>query len=93
MTVNDVHDADEEIRRVCSILESIANKHTPESAEYLAIRDAAYAYVLVQQHKVLKKAHQQLLLAAGGQLSEKMKADLRQHGIEPDDFDVEEILP
>ncbi len=84
------NDTDEEIRRVCSILESIANNYPPESDEHLAIRDAACAYSVVQQHKAVKKVYQQLILACRGQLPEETKARLRQHGIEPDDFDDED---
>jgi hypothetical protein len=78
---------DEEIRRVCSILESIAKNYPSDSDEALAIGDAAGAYILVQQRGALKKAYEQLLHASGGQLSDEMKAKLRRIGIEPDELD------
>jgi hypothetical protein len=46
---------DHEIRRVCSILESIAERYAAESDEALAIRDAALAYSVVQQRDSLRK--------------------------------------
>jgi hypothetical protein len=78
---------DEEIRRVCSILESIAKNYPADSDEAVAVRDAASAYIPVQQHQALTKRYRQLVLAAGGQLTDEMKHDLRRHGIEPDNFD------
>jgi hypothetical protein len=84
MTTNNT---DEEIQRVCSILESISKVYPSDSDEALAIRDAANAYILVQHHEALKKAYQKLLLALGGQLSDEMEAKLRSIGIEPDDLD------
>ena len=53
----------------------------------MAIRDAALAYTLVQQREALKKQYWQLRCTLGGQLSEEMEANLRRHGIEPDDLD------
>ncbi|MCE5268078.1 MAG: hypothetical protein LLG00_09355 [Planctomycetaceae bacterium] len=79
----------ERIRRVCSILESIACKYAPESNEALAVRDAASAYILVHQRESLRKAYEQLKAAEGGQLSDEMKAKLRRVGIDPDDLDEE----
>ena len=76
-----------EIGRVCGILKSIANRFSPDSAENLAIRDAALAFTIVHQHKQLKKSYEKLRTAFGGELTEEMKADLRRHGIEPDDLE------
>ena len=58
-----------------------------DSDEANAIRDAALAYTVVHQHDALKKAYERLRLAFGGDLTEEMKADLRRHGIEPDDLE------
>jgi hypothetical protein len=80
---------DQEVRRVCAILQSIAANYAPDSDEALAIRDAALAYTIVQQREMLQKQYWRLRLAFGGHLSEKVKADLRRQGIEPDDFDDE----
>ncbi|MFA6135649.1 MAG: hypothetical protein WC869_16695, partial [Phycisphaerae bacterium] len=78
---------DQEIRRVCAILESVAKNYTSGSDEATAIRDAALAYIVVHQREALKKAYSQLRRAFRGELSEDMKAQLRRHGIEPDDLD------
>jgi hypothetical protein len=78
---------DHEIRRVCSILEKLAQKCASDSEEALAIRDAALAYTVVWQHDVLKKKYLRLRAAFGGQLTDEMMSDLRRHGIEPDDLE------
>ena len=80
---------DKEMRRVCSILESIVKNYAPDSDEASAIRDAALAYTVVQQREALRKQYWRLRLAFGGQISEEMKVDLRRHGIEPDDLESE----
>jgi hypothetical protein len=80
-------DADKEIRRVCSILESIAKNYTPCSDEAAALEDAALAYIAVQQQANLEKQYSRLRLACGGNIPGEMKARLWRHGIEPDDLD------
>ena len=94
MSANDTPDSryeaiDKEMRRVCSILESIGKNYAPDSDEATAIRDAALAYTVVQQRNALRKQYWRLRLAFGGQISEEMKANLRRHGIEPNDFETE----
>jgi hypothetical protein len=93
MSTNDnaaTHGAiDKEVGRVCSILESIAKNYPADSDEAIAIRDAALAYTVVQQRDALTKSYWRLRLAFGGHISEEMKADLRHHGIEPDDLERE----
>ncbi len=79
----------QEIRRVCAVLESISLRFPPESEEALAIRNAASAFIIVQQNEKLKASYAKYLQAAGGVLSESMKDDLRRHGIDPDGFDEE----
>ena len=78
---------DAEIRRVCGILESVAKRFAPNSDECLAIRDAALAYTVVHLHEITKKSYEKFRLAFDGQLTEEMKADLRRHGIDPDELD------
>jgi hypothetical protein len=85
MTDQDPSDA--EIRRVCSILESISKAYHADSDEAKALKDAALAYIVVHQHDALKKKYQHFRLAVGGDLTDEMKADLRRHGIEPDDLE------
>ena len=80
---------DKEVRRVCSILESITKNYPADSDEATAIRDAALAYTVVQQQDALRKSYWRFRLAFGGHISEEMKADLRRHGIEPDDLEKE----
>ena len=85
MTDRDPSDA--EIRRVCAILESISKAYTVDSDEAKAINDAALAYIVVHQHDILKKKYLDLRLAVGGDLTDEMKADLRRHGIGPNDLE------
>ena len=75
------------MQRVCSILQVISKRYPADSDEANAIRDAALAYTVVRQHDALKKAYERLRLAFGGELTDEMKADLRRHGIEPDDLE------
>jgi hypothetical protein len=79
-----------DIQRVCDILASVANSFAPDSAEAIAIRDAAIAYTVVQFHGSMKKSYQRLRIASGSELTDEMKADLRRHGIEPDDLEEDE---
>ena len=76
--------------RVCAVLETIANRFPPDSAESLAIRDAALAYTVVQQHARLKAAYEKLRSAFDGVLTDELKSDLRRHGIDPDRLDDDE---
>jgi hypothetical protein len=57
------------------------------SDEADAIRDATLAYIVVHQHDTLKTRYKSLRLALSGNLTDEMKADLRRHGIEPDDLE------
>jgi hypothetical protein len=82
-----------EIERVCATLQSIAERFSPDSAEATAIRDAALAFTVVHQHEVMLKAYKKLRLAFDGELTEEMKADLRRHGIDPDDLDFDTGSP
>lgn len=66
------NDVDVDIRRVCSLLESIA------------IQDAACAYITVRQTKSLSDAYQSLKNGIGRELTDEMIATLRQRGIAPD---------
>lgn len=79
--------SDAEMQRVCAILETISKTYPVDSDEANAIRDAALAYTIVHQHEALKKNYKKLRLAFGGNLTDEMKADLRRHGIEPDDLE------
>ena|ERR1700722_3916394 len=83
--------ANDEIERVCSVLEKLARKCAPGSEEEKAIRDAALAYQVVWQHDILKSSYLRLRDSFGGELTEEMKADLRRHGIEPDELEDAEV--
>jgi hypothetical protein len=85
MAVND------EIERVCSVLEKLARTCAPGSEEEKAIRDAALAYQIVWQHRVLKRNYLRLRDSFGGELTYEMKADLRRNGIDPDELEDAEV--
>jgi hypothetical protein len=76
-----------EVERVCSVLEKLARTFAPGSEEEVALRDAALAYTVVWQNNLLKRKYSQLRGAFGGQLTDEMRADLRRHGIEPDELE------
>ena len=80
-------ETDAEIRRVCSLLESIAQQYPDGSPESVAIADAAQAFILVRQHHSLAKAYRQLKAAWNGDLTDEMLAKLREHGIDPSDLE------
>ena len=85
--MTDQEPSDAEIRKVCAILESIYKAYPADSDEAKAVRDAALAYIVVQQYDNLRNKYRDLRLALGGDVTEEMKADLRRHGIEPDDLE------
>ena len=87
--MTDQDSSETEIRRVCAILESISKAYPAGSEEAKAIRDAALAYIVVHQHDALKTRYKSLRLALGGDLTAEMKANLRRHGIEPDELNDE----
>ena len=83
-------DSEAELVRVCSILESIAKQYPSDSEEARTIGDAALAWIAVHQHKALRRSYDKLRMACGGSFSEEVKADLRRHGIDPDELDSED---
>ena len=80
----DQNDPDFELRRDCSILESIALTYAEDSAERRALHRAAEAYLLVYQRRQLLVSFAKLLHAHNGTLPESVKADLRRRGLDPD---------
>jgi hypothetical protein len=83
---DNVESCEENIRRVCSVLESVAEQYSPNSDEETAIRDAASAFIAVSLHDNLKWAYRKLLTASNGSLRPEVESDLRRHGIEPNDL-------
>ena len=81
---------DDEVARVLAILEKIAATFPPESEQSLAIRDAAWAFSTVQRHKGMKASYDKMRIASGGELTEEMKAQIRSHWIDPDDFEYDD---
>lgn len=83
-----------DLHRMGAILESIAARFPPDSEEASAIRDAALAYSVVRMHRATRESYEKLRAAFDGELTEKMKADLRRHGINPESLgDVEAETP
>jgi len=83
---------EDNIRRVCDVLGTIASQYPSDSAESLAIRDAALAYHTVQLSGWMKRSYDKLrdaLTSGDGELTDEMKDRLRSFGIDPDEFDEE----
>jgi hypothetical protein len=80
---------DDELRRTCEILESIASRFEPASPEHQAIREAASAYTFVHQRRALLSAYQNRKQAGGGELTPQMAEVLRSMGLDPDEADEE----
>lgn len=78
-----------ELRRVCTVLERIANDFAEGSDERLALRDAALAYTTVFQHKTIVRAYAKLRMALGGRMTDEMREKLRSRGIDADELDAE----
>lgn len=83
-------EADLEIHRVCSVLESIASQYRPDSAEATALRDAALAYIAVRQHQALKRAYEKLKGVHQGELPAEMEAKLRELGCDLNNLENDE---
>ena len=83
-------ETDAEIRRVCSILESVANQYSPTTPEYHAIKDAATAFIVVHQRQALTSAFRNLKSAVGGELTPEITDKLRSMGIDPEVFDTDD---
>ncbi len=78
-----------EIHRVCSLLGTIAQQYPNDSAELLAIRDAASAFQQLQWHKGLLNSYRKLKSGLNGELDEELKNKLIEYGIDPDELDEE----
>jgi hypothetical protein len=72
---------DAEIRRVCSILESVAKSFPRGSAQRKAIREAAEAYVFLQLHRNLKAAYDKFRRKCQTGLTVAQKQAIREMGI------------
>ena len=74
---------DNEIRTTCNILESIAKRYPQGSAEDLAIREAADAFIYLRQHEGLKKSYEAFLRSCKKPLPKDAKQTLKKAGINP----------
>jgi hypothetical protein len=72
---------DAEIRRVCSILESVAKSFPRGSAQSKAVREAAEAYIFLQTHRSLKAAYGRFREMCQTELTAAQKWTLREMGI------------
>ena len=73
-----------ELRRTCAILESIADRFEPASPEHQALREAASAYTFLHQYRALLSAFRNWRLAGSSELTPQMAEALRRMGIGPD---------
>lgn len=73
---------EEEIKRVSSILESIARQYAQDSEEYHALEEAAHAFLFLVQHESLKASYKRYRMKIGKPLTKAHKAHLKSLGIE-----------
>lgn len=84
-------ESEQEIYRVCGILESIAAQYPEDSPEYLAVRDAAVAFTIVNQHKQLLTSYRRRReLMNGGDFTAEEKAAFKSRGIDVDALEAED---
>ena len=74
---------DSEIRATCKILESIAKGYPQGSAEDLALREAADAFIYLRQHEELKKSYEAFQRSCKKPLTKNAKQTLKKAGITP----------
>jgi hypothetical protein len=74
---------DSEIRATCKILESIAKGYPQGSAEHLAIRKAADAFIYLRLHKGLKKSYEAFRQGCTKALTKAQKQVLKRAGVKP----------
>jgi hypothetical protein len=68
---------EEEIKRVNSILESIARQYGQDSDEYHALEEAAHAFLFLVQHESLKASYKRYRMKIGKPLTKAHKAHLK----------------
>ncbi len=56
-TISDAETMDKEVRATCKILDAVAKTFPRGSAERIAIREAADAFVYLRLHELLKKSY------------------------------------
>jgi hypothetical protein len=74
------------LRRICSVLESVAKRPGTSKEEIEALETAAVALMAVNMGKATQRAYGQLSSAHNGNIPEKLKAKLQSMG-----FDVDTI--
>lgn len=74
-----------EFEKVLEVLESIARTYSEGSEEGLALREAAHAFIYLQQHLQLRHSYANYRRMRRDVLSEVQKQHLRDMGIDPDE--------
>ena len=74
---------EDDIERVCSTLRTISKQYPGDSPEACALKDAAFAFVFLVQHKDLKIAFEKYQAASKQPLGPAELETLKSMGIEP----------
>jgi len=81
-------DADE-IRRLCSLLEGIANRPDLTPDEVQALETAAVSLMAVHSGLAIQRAYMKLAAAYQGEIPEHVKDDMRAHGMDIDALETD----
>jgi len=72
---------DEEVRATCKVLDSIAKTFPRGSAERVAIREAADAFVYLRLHEVLKRSYATFRANCTKPLTKAQKQVMKRSGV------------
>lgn len=75
---------EQELRRICEILEEMASRSETTADEMVALETAAIALMSVNLARYTQAAYKKLAEAHNGAIPEPLKADLREHGFDID---------
>lgn len=68
-------------QRICSILKTIAKPYPKKSKEYKAMEAAAWAFIFLEQHKILKSSYHKFLKTIQKPLAPNEKKILKNAGV------------
>ena len=80
-SISDAETMDSEIRATCKILESVAKVYPRGSAERMAIREAADAFIYLRLHEGLKKSYEAFQQSCTKPLTKAQQQVLKRAGV------------
>jgi hypothetical protein len=78
---SDPEGMDREVRETCKILESVAKRYPPGSAEHEAIRRAAEAFIYLRLHESLKSSYEAFRQSSTKPLTKAQRQTLKEMGV------------